>query len=84
MFCVIVNLIIFVQVMVIGSNQDGKQDVPQPPPPPYQTVVAGNARRGGRPLITTSKKKIAVGILQNIIFLKKLHATAQAVHLFFF
>jgi hypothetical protein len=50
------------QIMVIGSNQDGKQDIPQPPPS-RQTVVAGNARRGGRPLITTSKKKVAVGIL---------------------
>eukprot|EP00026_Physarum_polycephalum_P002194 Phypoly_transcript_02199.p1 GENE.Phypoly_transcript_02199~~Phypoly_transcript_02199.p1 ORF type:complete len:903 (+),score=131.34 Phypoly_transcript_02199:173-2881(+) len=46
-------------IMVIGSNQDGKQDIPQPSPS-RQTVVAGSARRGGRPLITTSKKKVAV------------------------
>lgn len=48
-------------MMVIGDNQDGRQDIPTPTHA-QQIVVAGNSRRGGRPMVATTKKKVAIGI----------------------
>lgn len=55
-------------MMVIGENQDGKQDTPTPSFP-QQTVVAGNSRRGGKPITTTIKKKVAIGIQHIMLFI---------------
>ncbi len=57
------------KIMVVSPNQDGKQEVPAPIP---QTIVySANARKGGRSMVTSSKRKIAVGMPSTFVFQRR-------------